>query len=173
MTWYVDPFTEEALINSGFEPVLQDLTSQTVIICGDVMHVSSVAFGFDYTITYDGTGFINTFYGGYLAPSINFDTGCNFEFACNYDPCAIADFSQCEFLDVDVTTTPDLGGGEGSALACGRRGSLRLRLFRRSKHVRRRRISYDNQLKDLLQVNTRFWPWTALGALVRLCSTLN
>lgn len=151
MTWYVDPFTEEALINSGFEPVLQDLTSQTVIICGDVMHVSSVAFGFDYTITYDGTGFINTFYGGYLAPSINFDTGCNFEFACNYDPCAIADFSQCEFLDVDVTTTPDLGGGEGSALATAAGGAAPYdyAYFEGPNTYGVDAISYDNPVEGL------------------------
>ena len=117
MTWSIDPYTEAALINNGFEVVLQDLTSQVVVICGDDMSVTSTLWGSDYTLTYDGTGFINSFYGGYLAPSVNFDTGCNFEFACNYDPCAIADFSLCEFLDLDVTTTPSLGGSEGTALA--------------------------------------------------------
>jgi len=85
-------------------------------LCGTDMNVVDAA-GINYTLAYDSTGYINMAYFGYLAPAENFDYGCGFEFACNYDPCALYDFSLCEFLTVDVATTADDGSSNGTASA--------------------------------------------------------
>ncbi|MEC8662484.1 MAG: T9SS type A sorting domain-containing protein [Bacteroidota bacterium] len=81
------------------------------------------ASGLNYMLDYDSTGFINPVYNGYLAPTENFEFGCGFEFACNYNPCALYDFDLCEFLDVMVETTVDNGSGDGTATAKGEVGS--------------------------------------------------
>ena len=116
MTWSFDPDVAQTLIDNGFGLVVTDLTTQTLSLCGNDMNVAD-SFGNNYTLQYDGTGYINDFYQGYLAPADNFEYGCGFEFACNYDPCALYDFELCEFLEVAVETTTDGGLGNGSATA--------------------------------------------------------
>ena len=90
-------------------------TTQTLSLCGSNMNVVDAAG--NHSLTYDSLGYINPFYNGYLAPAQNFAYGCGFEFACNYDPCAIYDFELCESSDVSVETTTDDGSGNGSATA--------------------------------------------------------
>ena len=116
MTWVFEPEVAQILIDNGFGIVVDDLTTQSLSLCGTDMNVMDAA-GNDYTLTYDNTGYINMTYFGYLAPAENFGYGCGFEFACNYDPCSLYDFSLCEFLTVDVASTPDDGTGNGTASA--------------------------------------------------------
>ena len=104
MTWEFDSATAQILIDNGFGIVVDDLTTQTLSLCANDMNVMDGA-GNNYTLSYDGSGYINEFYFGYLAPTSNFEYGCGFEFACNYDPCALYDFELCEFLEVTVETT--------------------------------------------------------------------
>ena len=115
-TWSIDNEVAQILIDNGFGIVVNDLTTQTLSLCGNDMNVSD-SFGNDYVLTYDSLGYINPVYDGYLAPEENFEYGCGFEFACNYDPCALYDFDLCEFLEVSVETTTDGGLGNGSATA--------------------------------------------------------
>ena len=115
-TWSIDDEVAQILIDNGFGIVVNDLTTQTLSLCGNDMNVSD-SFGNDYVLTYDSLGYINPVYDGYLAPEENFGYGCGFEFACNYDPCALYDFDLCEFLEVSVETTTDGGLGNGSATA--------------------------------------------------------
>lgn len=122
MTWVFDPEVEQVLIDNGFGFVVSDLTTQTLSLCGTDMNVVD-AVGNEYTLTYDGTGYINMAYFGYIAPAQNFGYGCGFEFACNYDPCSLYDFSLCEFLDVSVETVSDAGNGTGSATATASGGT--------------------------------------------------
>jgi len=116
MTWVFEPEVAQILIDNGFGIVVDDLTTQSLSLCGTDMNVVDAA-GINYTLAYDSTGYINMAYFGYLAPAENFDYGCGFEFACNYDPCALYDFSLCEFLTVDVATTADDGSSNGTASA--------------------------------------------------------
>jgi hypothetical protein len=116
MTWEFDPVTEQILIDNGYELLVMDLTNQLVSLCGDSLNVLD-GMGNAYSLAYDGTGYINELYGGYIAPASNFEEGCGFEFACNYDPCALYNFDLCEFLDVEVTVTSDSGSGDGMASA--------------------------------------------------------
>ena len=116
MSWTFDPEVEQILVENGFGFLVDDLTSQTLSLCDNVMNVLDASCN-TYTLDYDSVGYINSFYNGYLAPANNFDEGCNFEFACNYDPCALPNFLLCEFLDVTVSTTDDNGNGEGTAVA--------------------------------------------------------
>ena len=116
MTWVIEPDVAQILIDNGFGIVVDDLTTQTMSLCGTDMNVIDAA-GNNYTLTYDSTGYINMAYFGYLAPAENFAYGCGFEFACNYDPCALYDFALCEFLTVEVATTADDGSGNGTASA--------------------------------------------------------
>ena len=116
LTWVFDEGVAQTLIDNGFGIVVDDLTTQTLSLCGSDMNVAD-SFGNNYTLSYDSTGYINPVYNGYLAPVENFGFGCGFEFACNYDPCALYDFELCEFLEVTVETTTDSGLGNGSATA--------------------------------------------------------
>ncbi|MGB1480878.1 MAG: T9SS type A sorting domain-containing protein [Flavobacteriales bacterium] len=121
LTWEFDPATEQILIDNGYELLVTDLTNQLVSLCGDAMNVLD-GMGNAYTLIYDGTGYINPVYGGYIAPAQNFNEGCGFEFACNYDPCAIYNFDLCEFLDVEVNVFSDNGTGNGMATATANGG---------------------------------------------------
>ena len=116
MTWVLAEDVAQVLIDYGFDYIVSDLTTQTLSLCGSDMNVSDSS-GDNYTIVYDNTGYINEVYNGYIAPVNNFDFGCGFEFACNYDPCVLDDFELCEFLNVSVETTPDDGMGSGTASA--------------------------------------------------------
>ena len=122
MTWEIDSVTAQILIDNGFGIVVDDLTTQTVSLCANDMNVMDGA-GNNYTLSYDGSGYINEFYFGYIAPTSNFEYGCGFEFACNYDPCALYDFDLCEFLSISVETTSDNGTGNGSANASASGGT--------------------------------------------------
>ena len=46
----------------GVGQFVDDLTTQLVSLCGDDMNVQD-AMGNSYTMTYDGTGYINPFFG--------------------------------------------------------------------------------------------------------------
>ena len=116
MTWVFEPEVAQILIDAGFGFVVNDLTTQTLSLCGTDMNVMDAA-GNDYTLMYDSTGYINMAYFGYVAPVTNFGFGCGFEFACNYDPCSLYDFELCEFLDVAVEATADDGSSNGTATA--------------------------------------------------------
>ena len=116
MTWVFTDEVAQTLIDNGFGIVVSDLTTQVLSLCGSDMNVLD-SFGNAYTLQYDSTGYINDFYDGYLAPAENFGFGCGFEFACNYDPCALYDFDLCEFLEITIETTTDAGMGNGSATA--------------------------------------------------------
>ena len=116
LTWSIDSLTAATLVAAGFEMVVNDLTTQSLSLCGSDMNVMD-AGGNNYTLMYDSTGYINMTYMGYLAPVQNFEYGCGFEFACNYDPCALYDFSLCEFLLVEVETTEDDYASDGTAVA--------------------------------------------------------
>ena len=116
MTWVFTDDVAQTLIDNGFDMVVSDLTTQALSLCGSDMNVLD-SFGNAYILPYDSTGYINDFYNGYLAPAENFGLGCGFEFACNYDPCALYDFDLCEFLEITVETTTDSGVGNGSATA--------------------------------------------------------
>ena len=116
MTWVFTDDVAQTLIDNGFGIVVSDLTTQAVSLCGSDMNVLD-SLGNAYTLQYDSTGYIDDFYDGYLAPAENFGFGCGFEFACNYDPCALYDFDLCEFLEITVETTTDAGVGNGSATA--------------------------------------------------------
>ena len=122
MTWEFDPEVAQILIDNGFGVVVDDLTTQTLSLCGTEMNVVDGA-GNSYALVYDGTGYVNMAYFGYLAPTENFEYGCGFEFACNYDPCALYDFALCEFLEVAVETTSDNGDGTGTAAASASGGT--------------------------------------------------
>ena len=122
MTWVFSEEVAQTLIDNGFGIVVEDLTTQQVSLCGSEMNVVD-ASGLNYMLDYDSTGFINPVYNGYLAPTENFEFGCGFEFACNYNPCALYDFDLCEFLDVMVETTVDNGSGDGTATATVEGGS--------------------------------------------------
>ena len=116
MAWFIADDVAQILSDNGFGPVVADLNNQTLSLCGSSMNVVDAA-GNAYALMYDSLGYINPFYNGYLAPAENFGYGCGFEFACNYDPCAIYDFELCEFLEVSVETITDDGSGNGSATA--------------------------------------------------------
>ena len=122
MTWVFSEEVAQTLIDNGFGIVVDDLTTQQVSLCGSEMNVVD-ASGLNYMLDYDSTGFINPVYNGYLAPAENFEFGCGFEFACNYNPCALYDFDLCEFLDVMVETSVDSGSGDGTATATVEGGS--------------------------------------------------
>ena len=116
MEWFIDDDVAQTLIDYGFGAVVADLDNQFLSLCGSNMNVLDSA-GNTYSLTYDSLGYINPQNNVYLAPAQNFAYGCGFEFACNYDPCAIYDFDLCEFLEVSVETTTDDGSGNGSATA--------------------------------------------------------
>jgi hypothetical protein len=122
MTWEFDSATAQILIDNGFGIVVDDLTTQSLSLCANDMNVMDAA-GNNYTLSYDGSGYINQFYFGYLAPTSNFEYGCGFEFACNYDPCSLYDFDLCEFLSISVETTSDNGTGSGAANASASGGT--------------------------------------------------
>lgn len=122
LVWSLEDDVTQTLIDNGFGMLVDDLSTQHVSLCGTEMNVVDSGGG-SYALTYDSTGFINPAYNGYLAPTENFEYGCGFEFACNYNPCALYDFDLCEFLDVMVETTVDSGTGDGTATATVEGGS--------------------------------------------------
>ena len=122
LVWSLEDDVIQILIDNGFGTLVDDLSTQQVSLCGTEMNVVD-SVGISYVLTYDSTGYINPAYNGYLAPTENFEFGCGFEFACNYNPCALYDFDLCEFLDVMVETTVDNGSGDGTATATVEGGS--------------------------------------------------
>ena len=122
LVWSLEDDVIQILIDNGFGMLVDDLSTQQVSLCGTEMNVVD-SVGISYVLTYDSTGYINPAYNGYLAPTENFEFGCGFEFACNYNPCALYDFDLCEFLDVMVETTVDNGSGDGTATATVEGGS--------------------------------------------------
>jgi len=108
MMWSLDEDVEAILIEEGFELVVADLNTQLVSFCGDDMNVLDAA-GNEYSLQYDGTGYINGFFENYFAPAENFELGCGLETACNYNPCALAVDSLCSDM-VGVLSTNDATG---------------------------------------------------------------
>lgn len=81
------PVVEQILIGGGLEILVQDLQTLTVSVCGDTLNYNSMIAG-DLDFIWDGLGFENTFYGGYIAPESSFPVGCPDPAACNFDPCS-------------------------------------------------------------------------------------
>ena len=104
----LDEDVEAILIEEGFELVVADLNTQLVSFCGDDMNVLDAA-GNEYSLQYDGTGYINGFFGSYFAPAENFELGCGLETACNYNPCALAVDSLCSEM-VGILSTNNATG---------------------------------------------------------------
>jgi len=75
-----------ALIANGFETLYNDLSTASVSVCGDTMNYLSTIDG-DLNLIWDGTGFENPAYGGYIAPETSFAIGCPDPDACNFEPC--------------------------------------------------------------------------------------
>ena len=55
MTWVFEPEVAQILIDNGFGIMVDDLTTQSLSLCGTDMNVMDAA-GNDYTLTYDNTG---------------------------------------------------------------------------------------------------------------------
>ena len=108
MMWSLDEDVEAILIEEGFELVVADLNTQLVSLCGEDMNVLDAA-GNEYSLQYDGTGYINGFFGSYFAPAENFELGCGLETACNYNPCALAVDSLCSEM-VGILSTNNATG---------------------------------------------------------------
>lgn len=125
---------EQILIGGGLEILVQDLQTLTVSVCGDTLNYNSVVAG-DMDFYWDGYGFENTFYGGYIAPESSYTIGCPDPEACNYDPCShpftgdMCEYVPAGTMDGDTivmnggTYTYTYAGQEGSTFnfysACG------------------------------------------------------
>ena len=126
---------EFVLIANGFETLYNDLSTASVSVCGDTMNYLSTIDG-DLNLIWDGMGFENPAYGGYIAPETSYAIGCPDPDACNFDPCTNPLVTEsCELLqggtiigDTLVTngnsyTYTYEGGAEGSTYvyytACG------------------------------------------------------
>ena len=107
--WSITPEVADLMLASGFEVLYNDLTSQSVAVCGTEMTVVSGFFGDTTVVSYDGTGWYWPLYDGYTAPAVNFETGCNDPAACNFNPCALADSSLCTVLEVFLEVNPASG----------------------------------------------------------------
>ncbi len=92
------PEVEYILTLGGFEILVTDLQTLTVSVCGDTMNYNSNIAG-DLDFYWDGIGFENTFYGGYIVPESSLVQGCPDPEACNYDPCSHPfTFDLCEYV---------------------------------------------------------------------------
>lgn len=91
------PVVQDALIANGLQALVDDILTVTMSVCGDTMNYNSI-YG-DYDFLWDGYGFLNTIYGGYIAPESAFVIGCPDPTACNYDPCSHPFVTDaCEYL---------------------------------------------------------------------------
>ena len=116
--WFITPEVADLMLASGFEILYNDLTSQSVYVCGNDLTVVSGFFGDTTVSTYDGTGWHWPLYDGYIAPASNFETGCNDPEYCNFDPCALPDSTLCTVLELlaesnttdGIVTTEAVGG---------------------------------------------------------------
>ena len=129
------PGVDAILIQFGFEDLLNDLATASVSVCGDTMNYLSTANG-DLDLVWDGHGFPNPIYGGYIAPETSFPIGCPDPEACNFDACShpFAD-TDCEYVEPGTIVGDSIvaqggsytytyeGGAEGSTFvfytACG------------------------------------------------------
>lgn len=116
--WFITPEVADLMLASGFETLYNDLTSQSVYVCGNELTVVSGFFGDTTMSTYDGTGWYWPLYDGYIAPASNFEPGCNDPEYCNFDPCALPDSTLCTVLELlaesnttnGIVTTEAVGG---------------------------------------------------------------
>ena len=116
--WFITPEVADLMLASGFEILYNDLTSQSVYVCGNELTVVSGFFGDTTVSTYDGTGWYWPLYDGYIAPASNFEPGCNDPEYCNFDPCALPDSTLCTVLELlaesnttnGIVTTEAVGG---------------------------------------------------------------
>jgi hypothetical protein len=70
----------------------------TVSVCGDTMNYNSQVAG-DLDLVWDGIGFPNPFYGGYIVPGGSLPNTCSDVNACNFDACAAPfSFESCEYV---------------------------------------------------------------------------
>lgn len=81
------PDVESLLMQFGFDILVTDLQTLTVSVCADTMNYNSMVAG-DLDFYWDGIGFNNTFYGGYIVPESSLPVGCPDPNACNYDACS-------------------------------------------------------------------------------------
>ena len=92
------PAVEDILIMGGFEFLATDLQTLLVSVCADTMNYQSTVAG-DLDLYWDGYGFENSLYGGYIAPESSFVQGCPDPDACNFDPCSHPfTFDLCEYV---------------------------------------------------------------------------
>jgi len=89
----------EAILNAnGFGVLATDVMTVTVSVCGDTMNYNSQVAG-DLDLVWDGIGFPNPFYGGYIVPGGSLPNTCSDVNACNFDACAAPfSFESCEYV---------------------------------------------------------------------------
>ena len=89
----------EAILNAnGFTVLANAVMTVVVSVCGDTMNYDSQVAG-DLDLIWDGTGFPNPFYGGYIVPSSSLPQTCADPNACNFDACsAPSSFESCEYV---------------------------------------------------------------------------
>lgn len=129
------PGVDAILIQFGFETLLNDLSTAAVSVCGDTMNYISTLEG-DLDLIWDGHGFPNPIYGGYIAPGTSFPIGCPDPNACNFDACSHPFANDaCEYVEPGTVVGDSIvaqggtytytyeGGAEGSTFvfytACG------------------------------------------------------
>ena len=96
------PLVEQTLIAGGFQVLVDDLQTLTLSVCGDTMNYNSDIAG-DIDFLWDGTGFLNTFYGGYIAPESSFPVACPDPNACNFNACSNPFTTEmCEYVEAGV-----------------------------------------------------------------------
>ena len=98
--WFITPEVADLMLASGFEILYNDLTSQSVYVCGTDLTAGEWILRRHHSSTYDGTGWYWPLYDGYIAPASNFETGCNDPEYCNFDPCALPDSTLCTVLEL-------------------------------------------------------------------------
>lgn len=91
-------WVEETLLAFGYEELVNDVTTVEMSVCGNTLNYHAT-FG-QYIFDFDGNGFINTIYGGYIAPATSFEEGCSDFGACNFNGCAAPyQLEGCEYLE--------------------------------------------------------------------------
>ena len=126
---------EAILIANGYEILATDIANVQMSVCGDTLNYDSQVVG-DLDLIWDGYGFPNPTYGGYIVPESSLPAGCPDPNACNFDPCS-SPFSAdlCTYLELGtilgdtIVTSGNTytytfeGGEEGSTyefgLECG------------------------------------------------------
>ena len=105
---------EDILVQFGYQAMVDDILTVSMSVCGDTMNYNSI-YG-DYDFAFDGMGFVNTIYGGYIAPESSFPYTCSDPEACNFDPCSHPFGDDCEYLMPGTLTGDTLITTDGAAV---------------------------------------------------------